>query len=153
MTFAEPTTTSGSSPEVKTAEVKIAEAKVAEALVTRELLEPLAVKESHQGRFSRGRLPPQDRRVRILDDQPRKDSQGDAFVTFAVDARHGMRAEDNESSWRKATITGCAYPGRSQVFIKKGDQYRPAAFLLGKKLKPAAAGTCEPEPAKLADSN
>src|SRR5215831_17051047 len=88
MTFAEPTAASGPSPEAK--EAKTAEMKTAEALVSRELIQPLAAKESGSSRFSRGRLPAQARRVRVLDEHPQKDARGGDFVRFAVDARHGF---------------------------------------------------------------
>jgi zona occludens toxin (predicted ATPase) len=150
MTFAEPTAASGSPSEAKSTE-----ANAAEALVSRELIGPLAAKERNVSRFSRARLPPQDRRVRILDEQPRKDAQGSAFVRFAIDARHGIyaRAADDESRWRLATITGCVYVDRNQVFVKNGDEYRAAAFLLGKNLKAAAESTCQPLRSQLAHSN
>lgn len=151
-TFAESTAADGSSPEAKTAAATTAEAKTAVALVSRELIEPLAAKEGGRSRFSRARLPAQERRVRILDEQPHQDARGDAFVRFAVDARHGYLADD-ESQWRRATITGCVYLDRNQVFVKKGDQHRPAAFLLGKNLKAAAKTTCQPEAPQLAHSN
>jgi hypothetical protein len=147
-TFAEPTAASGSSPAARSAEVK-----TAEVLVSRELIQPLAAKEENRSRFSRASLPPQARRVRILDEQPRKDALGNAFVRFAVDARHGFVPVDDPSPWRLATITGCVYLDRSQVFVKKGDEYRPAAFLLGKNLKAAAETTCQPEAAQVARSN
>jgi hypothetical protein len=150
MTFAEPTAADGTHSEGKSTD-----AKAAEALVSRELIQPLAAKERNGSRFSRARLPPQERRVRLLDEQPRKDALGSTFVRFAVDARHGIhaRADNDESQWRRATITGCVYVDRSQVFVKNGDEYRAAAFLLGKNLKAAAESTCQPEPAKLAHSN
>lgn len=139
-TFAEPA--SGAAPEAKTA--RTAEANAAEALVGRDLVQPLAAKEENASRFSRARLPPQDRRVRILDDHASKDGQGLAFVRFSIDARRGYHAAaDDESSWRRDSITGCVYLERSQVFVKKGDQYRPAAFLLGKNVKAAADTTCQ----------
>ena len=140
MTFAEPTAASGA-PEEKTAE-----AKSAVALVSHDLVQPLAAKEDKQGRFTRGRLPPQERRVRILDEKPRKDADGVAFMRFSVDSRFGYAAKtsDDEARWQRDTITGCVYLERNQVFVKKGDSYRPAAFLLGKKVKAAAESTCEP---------
>jgi hypothetical protein len=148
-TFAEPTAAS------EPPHAKSAEARAADMLVRRELTEPLAEKESNRSRFSRARLPAQDRRVRILDDQPRKDIAGDAFVRFAVDARHGYRevAEGDDAGWRLATITGCVYLERSQVFVKQGDQHRPAAILLGKNVKVAAATICNPASAKLAHAD
>jgi hypothetical protein len=120
-----------------------AEAKTALALVSHDLVEPLAAKEVSRSKFSRARMPAQARRVRILDDQAQTDARGVAFVRFAIDARHGYLPED-EDNWRKDAITGCVYLERSQIFVKQGDQFRPAAFLLGKNLKPAAAPTCKP---------
>ena len=125
------------------ADVAAHEAKSVLALVSRDLIQPLAVKENSRSKFSRARLPAQARRVRILDDHAQKDARGVAFVRFAVDARHGYQADD-EANWRKDAITGCVYLERSQIFVKQGDQFRPAAFLLGKNLKAAAAPTCKP---------
>jgi hypothetical protein len=143
-TFAEPP--SGKEPTASP------DAKFAEALVQRELLQPLAAKERDQSRFSRARLPAQERRVRVLDDRARKDALGGTFVRFAVDARHGFHAVDDEASWNLATVAGCVYLDRGEVFIKKGDQVRPAAFLLGKNLKPAAPEICQGE-AEVAHAN
>ena len=121
------------------------ESKDAAALVQRALLQPLAAKERDQSRFSRARLPAQERRVRVLDGQPRKDAAGHAFFAFAVDARHGIYPvrDDDAAGWREATITGCVYLERGEVFVKSGDRYRPAAFLLGKNLKPVAETICQ----------
>ncbi len=150
MTFAESPAANEAPPEAKSAE-----AKAAELLVSRELIQPLAARDTSNSRFSRAALPPQERRVRILDEQPTKDALGNGFVRFAVDTRHGIhvRPAGDESQWRRAAITGCAYVDRSQVFVKNGDAYRAAAFLLGKKLKAAAETTCQPGPAQLAHSN
>lgn len=147
-TFAEPTAASGSPPAAKTAQ-----ARTAEALVSRELTQPLAAKESERSRFSRASLPAQERRVRILDEQASKDAAGNGFVRFAVDARHGFREPGDGDGWRLATIVGCVYPDRSQVFVKKGDEFRPAAFLLGKKVKAAAETTCQPTQPQVANAN
>lgn len=149
-TFAEPTAASGSPPAAKSPE-----AKAAVALVGSELMQPLARKESKVSKFSRARLPPEERRVRILDEQPRKDTEGNAFVRFAVDESHGFYtgANADESRWQQDIITGCVYLDRSQVFVKRGDEYRPAAFLLGKKLKAAAESTCRPQAGQLAHAN
>jgi hypothetical protein len=151
-TFAGPTAADGSAPEAKIAEVRSAEAKTALALVSRDLIQPLAIKEDGQSKFSRARLPAQERRVRILDDHARKDARGVAFVRFAIDARHGYQPDD-EANWRKDAITGCVYLDRSQIFIKRGDEFRPAAFLLGKNLKAAASTTCKPAAEQLAHSD
>jgi len=119
-------------------------ATTAEALVRSQLVEPLAVKERDQSRFSRARLPARERRVRILDDQARTDARGARFFSFAIDERHGFGpvTGDDAAQWRLATVTGCAYVERGEVFVKSGDQHRPAAFLLGKNLKPTAAPVC-----------
>jgi len=97
-------------------------------------VKPLAAKEADQSRFSRARLPAAERRVRILDEG--RDAKGDAFFAFAVDDRHGG------SSWRVAGVTGCVYAGRGDVFVKMGEQHRPAAILLGKNVKPVADYLC-----------
>lgn len=145
---AEPTAASESPPAATTAQ-----AKTAEAVVRRDLVQPLAAKEASRSRFSRASLPPQDRRVRILDEQPSKDAGGIAFVRFAIDARHGFAAPDDDSQWRRAAIVGCVYLDRNQVFVKKGDEYRPAAFLLGKNVKAAAETTCQPAQAQVAHAD
>jgi hypothetical protein len=149
-TFAEPTAAGGPPLDAKTPQ-----AKTAQALVSRDLIQPLAAKESQRSRFSRASLPVQARRVRILDEQPSKDALGNAFVRFAVDVRHGFAApvDGDESRWQLATITGCAYLDRSQVFVKKGDEYRPAAFLLGKNVKAAAETTCQAAQPQLAHAD
>lgn len=149
-TYAEPTAASGSPPDAKTAQ-----AKTAQAVVGRVLTQPLAVKESQRSRFSRAAAPQRELRVRILDEQPSKDAAGSAFVRFAVDARYGFRApgSDDGSGWRLGTFVGCVYPDHSQVFVKKGDEYRPAAFLLGKNVKAAAETTCQSAQPQVANAN
>ncbi|MEW5738500.1 MAG: hypothetical protein AB1938_06210 [Myxococcota bacterium] len=120
-----------------------AEKAAAEKLVKSELLQPLAAKELKQSRFSRARLPPQERRVRVLD-TPRQDSNGATFFAFEVDARFGDWDDDAENPWRKADITGCVYPEKKEVFVKSGSSHRPAAFMAGKKVKPAESSVCQP---------
>ena len=115
-TFAEPTAASGAAPATPTAE-----ARAADALVSRDLVQPLAVRETKASRFSRARMPAQERRVRILDDHASKDAQGNGFVRFSIDARYGFHSAEAEAPWRLDTITGCAYLDRSQVFVKKGE--------------------------------
>jgi hypothetical protein len=136
-TFADPAPASDAAPAVTTAE-----AKTAEALIVRDMVQPLTEREQRRSRFSRGAQPAQARRVRILDEQPHKDAAGGGFLRFAVDARHGRAAV--KAPWRLATITGCVYPDRNQIFVQRGDEYRPAAFLLGKNLKAVAETTCRP---------
>jgi len=121
--------------------VAAADPKAAQARVQSALVEPLAAKERDQSRFSRARLPAQERRVRILDEKPRTDAQGGVFFTFAVDARHGVRADD--AGWKLAAVGGCVYQS-GEVFVQSGERHRPAAFLLGKNLKPVAEHVCKP---------
>src|SRR5262245_11665941 len=89
-------------------------ARAAAVLVERELLEPLAIKERQYSRFSRARLPPDERRVRVLDEEPRLDARGDAFFRFAVDARHGVPGLAGDEAWRLGALTGCVYLARSE---------------------------------------
>lgn len=115
----------------------------AAAIVQAKLIQPLAAKETHQSKFSRARIPPSERRVRVLDEKPKHDSAGETFYTFAVDSRHGWRDESGKASWSSADVTGCVYPGRGEVFIKRGSAFHPAAAAIGKKTKAAPAATCQ----------
>ena len=90
------------------------------------IVKPLG--ERYGSRFSRERPPPRERRVRVLEDTVTADTAGRKFVPFAVDVRYG-------DEW-KEDILGCVYEGSGQLFVKRGDAYRPAAFLLGKKAEP-----------------
>jgi hypothetical protein len=116
------------------------------ALVNERLVQPLAEKEESRSKFSRARLPPSERRVRMLDEKPRQDTGGDAFYTFAIDARHGWGEAKEDANWSKATITGCVYPDRGEVFIKRGNAFHPAAAAIGKKTKAAPESTCQAAP-------
>ncbi len=100
------------------------------------LVKPLADLESHS--FSRARPPPRERRVRVLQTTVTLDAAGRGFVPFAVDVRFG-------GDWRENDIVGCAYPAGGNVYVKRGDGYRPASFLLGKN-DAAVAGVCEAAP-------
>ncbi len=98
-----------------------------------------ASEEEKSSRFSRERPMPRERRVRVLNDTVTPDKAGRKFVPFAVDARFG-------SEW-KEDIVGCVYEGSGNLFVKRGDAYRPAAFLLGKKAEPVP-NVCQEAPAK-----
>ena len=102
------------------------------------LVKPLADLESH--RFTRARPPPRERRVRVLQTTATLDKSGRPFVPFAVDVRFGPE-------WHENDIVGCAYTGSGNLYVKKGDAYRPASFLLGKSDDPVA-GVCEAAPAR-----
>ena len=99
------------------------------------LLKPLA---AFQSRFSRGRPPPHESRVRVLSPTTTSDSAGRPFVAFAVDVNYG-------SQWQENDIVGCAYPKSGLLFVKIGDAYRPASFLLG-KVSDAVPGVCTAAP-------
>ena len=103
------------------------------------LVKPLAKQEQSGSRFSRSRPPPRERRVRVTQSAARVDKRGNAFVTFAVDVRFGS------GEWSENDIVGCAYRGSGELFVKSGESYRPAAFLLGKNVEPVA-GVCEAAP-------
>lgn len=98
------------------------------------LVGPLAQQESH--RFSRSRPPPRQRRVRVTNASAAVDKNGRSFVPFAIDVRF------ISEEWQKDDIVGCIYTGKGDLFVKKGDSFRPAAFLLGKNVEPVA-GVCE----------
>jgi len=122
-------------------------ADVAKAVVEKQLVKPLADKEAHQSRFSRAYVPPQTRRVRVLDAQRSTDARGAAFVTFAVDERSGAfarRPDSDDRGWRKDAIVGCVYPGSDEVFVKRGDKFFGASLLLGKRTPAADAAVCRP---------
>lgn len=116
-------------------------APTAVSYIETQLVRPLAVKERDQSKFSRARLPPAKRRVRVTDEKPQLDSTGEAFVTFAIDARTGW-SDENEAAWNKAAIVGCVYTARGEVFIKRGNAFHPAAAALGKRTRPAPATIC-----------
>jgi len=99
-------------------------------------LKPLA--EQEESRFARSRPPPRERRVRVTQATAISDKAGRSFVPFAVDVRFG-------SEWKENDIVGCAYRGSGELFVKRGDAYRPASFLLGKNVGPVP-GVCEAAP-------
>ncbi|HTM46737.1 MAG TPA: hypothetical protein VL137_17400 [Polyangiaceae bacterium] len=104
------------------------------------LLSPLAEREGKRSRFSRSRPMPHQRRVRIVQAAYSTDKSGRNFMPFAVDIRYGS------DDWEKDDITGCVYQGSANIFIKVGEEYRPAAFLLGKNVDPVP-NVCETAPA------
>lgn len=115
--------------------------KWAKRRVDEGLLKPLAAMEEKNSRFSRTRPPPRERRARVTQSTATLDNKGQKFVPFAVDVRFGS------SEWRENDLVGCVYAGTGALFVKSGDSYRPAAFLLGKDVEPVA-GACEAAPAR-----
>jgi hypothetical protein len=99
------------------------------------LVKPLAKQDEGRSRFSRGRPPPRERRVRVIQASAMLDGRGRAFVPYAVDVRFGS------GEWQQDDIVGCAYRETGELFVKNGNEYRPAAFLLGKDVSPVA-GAC-----------
>ena len=119
----------------------------ATAVVEQRLVKPLAEKEARRNRFSRSYIPPQARRVRVLDGERSTDGRGAEFVAFAVDERaRGLvpRAADESGRWREDAIVGCVYPARDEVFIKRGDKFFGAGLLLGQKTVAADDAVCRP---------
>jgi hypothetical protein len=116
----------------------------AQAVVEKQLVKPLADKEAKRSRFTRAYIPPQARRVRVLESERSTDARGAEFVAFAVDERSGRlapRAAD-DADWRKDAIVGCVYPTRDEVFIKRGDKFFAATLLLGQKTAAADDAVC-----------
>lgn len=115
-------------------------AAVVQRRVEKGLLEPLAQKEKEQSRFSRGRRPPQERRVRVTQAAATLDASGRAYMAFALDVRRG-------AEWHENDVVGCAYTQTGALFVKRGDEYRPAEILLGKDVDVAPA-VCTPAKAR-----
>jgi hypothetical protein len=111
-------------------------AERAQARVETGLVKPLAERENT--RFSRARPAPRERRVRITSSIVITDKSGRPFLPFAIDVRFG-------SEWRENDMVGCVYTPNHGIFVKRGEAYRPAAFLLGENLEPVA-GVCEAAP-------
>jgi hypothetical protein len=108
--------------------------------VEKGLVEPLAQKEKERSRFSRARMPPQERRVRVTQAAVALDASGRAYMAFAVDVRRG-------TEWHENDVVGCAYTQTGALFVKRGDEYRPAEILLGKDVD-VASGVCTPAKAR-----
>jgi hypothetical protein len=120
----------------------------AASVVEEQLVKPLAEKEAKRNHFSRVYIPPQVRRVRVLDGDRSTDGRGAEFVAFAVDERSVDLdlKEVDDSKWRKGAIVGCVYPARAEVFVKRGDKFFASGLLLGKKTSAADDTVCRPAP-------
>jgi hypothetical protein len=142
-------------PPARTEAQRPAESKPAadaRAVVEKQLVKPLGEKEARRSRFSRAYIPPQARRVRVLDAERATDGRGAEFVAFAVDERSGLSvrlAADDSERWRKDAIVGCVYPAREEVFIKRGDKFFAAGLLLGQKTGASNDAVCRPGPPRL----
>lgn len=123
----------------------------AATVVDNQLLKPLAAKEARRTRFSRGYIPPEARRVRVLDRQLSTDGAGAQFLAFAVDERSGRltrRAAGDPAGWRTGAIVGCVYPARGEVFVRRGAKFFHAGLLLGQKVPAAGDAVCRSAPAR-----
>jgi hypothetical protein len=101
-------------------------------LVKERLLEPL---EARRGGFSRGGRPARELRIRVSPVE--KDPGGRQYLPFSVDER-------TATGWREAYVLGCVYRANAKMFVLVGDEYYPAAMLLGEDAKPVR-GVCEPK--------
>jgi hypothetical protein len=98
------------------------------------LVKPLAEREARLS-FTRSRPPPRERRIRVIQATEALDTRGRSFVPFAVDVRFGLE-------WLNDDIVGCVYRDSGDLFVKKGNAYRPKDLLLGKHGR-AVPGACE----------
>jgi hypothetical protein len=119
----------------------------AQSVVQAKFLDPLQKMESNRSRFSRAVLPPQARRVRILDNTPQADREGRLFLSFAVDESRSFGIEKDkgvaEDQWFKNAITGCVYPQTGDVLVKLGEAYYASSVLLGRSTPTSPADVCQ----------
>ena len=113
-------------------------AQWAQRRVDEGIVRPLAEKSAQRSKFSRAARAPIERRARITRTSPLVDKRGREFLPFAIDVRFG-------SDWREDQTLGCVYRHSGELFVKNADEYRPAAYLLGKNVGPVA-GVCEAAP-------
>ena len=78
--------------------------------------------------------------MRVTQAAPSVDSSGRAYMAFAVDVRRG-------TEWQENDLVGCAYTQTGALFVKRGDEYRPAEMLLGKDVA-VAPNVCTPAKAR-----
>ena len=107
--------------------------QAASALVETMFVAPLKKAESRRSRFSREAPVAVQRRIRVLDATALTDARGKRFVRFAIDVR---RPYDEARAWEQDAVLGCAYPEDKRVFVLNGEDYVPAASLLGKDVEP-----------------
>lgn len=104
-----------------------------------DFVKPLAARDQETSRFSRMRMPPQERRVRMLQPTTSLDASKRAFLPFAIDGKFAG------GEWQENEITGCVYTEKGDMYVKIGDSYRPSSFLLGQTADPVA-GVCVTPP-------
>lgn len=107
--------------------------------VEENLVKPLVQRENERSKFSRARMPPRERRVRVTQDKPSLDGSGREFYAFAIDVRFG-------GEWKENDVVGCAYPKGGALFVKLGDAYRRHEILLGTASDPVPGVCVAPKP-------
>jgi hypothetical protein len=90
-----------------------------------DFMKPLAAHDNDVSQFSRMRMPPRERRLRMTSTTPVVDQAGQAFLTFTVDGRAGKKG-----AWHENDFVGCVYVDKGDIFVKT-DGYRPASVMLG----------------------
>ena len=118
-----------------------AERDEAKRMVQAKLVTPLAKKEDKRSSFSRKALPPEKRRIRILNGN-HLDSKSKRFFAFSIDERFGRSGRDSVRKWNANTITGCVYPDSGELYVLRGKHHYPSSLLLGKRKKPSASHIC-----------
>lgn len=111
----------------------------ARGCVEKGIVTPLSLLEHQTSIFSRARPAPRERRIRVLQPTVTNDKSGRGFVPFAVDSRYAG------GDWQTDDIVGCVYAGKGDLYVKRGDGYRPAEYLFGKNAD-AVPGACEAAP-------
>ena len=119
------------------------------SIVQKQVLVPLRDRANTRSKMSRAALPPQKRRVRIIDAALRTDDKGQQFVTFAIDAMYRVFdtledvASDNpHERWSRDEMTGCVY-ANGEVFVRTGDVHRSAAAVVAKKKSKSKSTSAE----------
>jgi hypothetical protein len=118
----------------------------AKTVLQANLLEPLKNKEDKRSRFSRAVLPPQARRIRILDNTLRTDGRGQPFVSFSIDESRGFSGSGDkdlaDAHWLQDAITGCVYPQTGKILVRRGTVYYSSSILLGQQTPIAPPDVC-----------
>jgi hypothetical protein len=109
---------------------------IIQASVEERFVAPLSRWQERRSRFSRARIAPEARRLRMTAPALQRDGRGEDFAAFAVDVRFRGSKE-----WGEA-LAGCIYPASGGIFVQYGDRYVAGALLYGKKSPDAPEGVC-----------
>ena len=119
------------------------------SIVQKQVLVPLRDRANTRSKMSRAALPPQKRRVRIIDAALRTDDKGQQFVTFAIDAMYrafdtleDVASDNPHERWSRDEMTGCVY-ANGEVFVRTGDVHRSAAAVVAKKKSKSKSTSAE----------